>query len=125
MQKIWGKVRKHKQRGKSLGFPTANINLHKNIAEGIYISKTRIKKSIFPSLTFIGAAKTFDEKKVYAEIFILDFKKDIYGIWISVELIKKIRRNKKFDSAKELIKQMKNDEQEARKYFRSYPLTQQ
>ncbi len=119
--KFWGKVRTHNKRGKSLGFPTANVNLFKKIPEGIYISKTRIGKTLHPSLTFIGIAKTFNEKKFHAETYILDFNQDIYGKWISVNLIKKIRDNKKFSSAKELIKQMKKDEQEARKFFNLTP----
>lgn len=117
MNKFWGKVRKHNQRGKKLGFPTANVNLTKNIPEGIYISKTKIESVLYPSLTFIGKVKTFNENKFLAETFILDFNKDIYGKWISIDLIKKIRNNQKFNSAEELIKQMKQDEKEARKYF--------
>lgn len=117
MYKFWGKVRTHNKRGKKLGFPTANVNLTKSIADGIYISKTKIDGQEYKSLTFIGIAKTFDEKRFHSETFILDFNQNIYGKWISVELIKKIRENKKFDSAQDLIKQMKKDEQEARKYF--------
>lgn len=120
--KFWGKVKKNSQRGKGLGFPTANINLRKNIPEGIYISKIKLDKKHYPALTFIGIAKTFNEKKVQAEIYILDFKKNIYGSWISIELIKKIRGNIKFNSAKDLIAQMKKDELEARKYFNNLPL---
>lgn len=120
MYKFWGKVRKHNQRGKKLGFPTANINLRKKIPEGIYVSKTKIQGKLFPSLTFIGSAKTFGEKRFHAETYILDFKRNIYGKWISVKLLKKIRDNKKFNSAKELIEQMKKDEQEAKKYFKHF-----
>lgn len=117
MYKFWGKVRQHNQRGKKLGFPTANINLTKKIPEGIYISKIKIEKIFYPSVTFIGTAKTFGEKRFQAEIYILDFNKDIYGDWITVELIKKIRNNKKYNSAKQLISQMREDEKQARKYF--------
>ncbi len=115
--KFWGKVKTHNKRGRELGFPTANVNLFKNIPEGIYISKTRIGKCTYPGLTFIGKAKTFGEKRFQAETYILDFKKNIYGKWISVNLIKKIRENKKFTSAKDLIKQMKKDERIARQFF--------
>lgn len=135
MNIFWGKVRKHNQRGKKLGFPTANVNLAKNIAEGVYLSKTKIGKNIYPGLTFIGKAKTFNERKFHAETYILsgtkntatkakrgadilDFEKNLYGAWISVELLKKIRGNRKFDSVEELIKEMKKDEQVAREYFR-------
>lgn len=117
MYKFWGKVRKHNQRGRKLGFPTANISLHKKIPEGIYISKAKVGRLVYGSVTFIGSAKTFNETRFHAETYILDFNQNIYGKWISIELIKKIRANKKFDSAEELIKQMEQDEQETRKYF--------
>ncbi|MDD5146949.1 MAG: riboflavin kinase [Candidatus Daviesbacteria bacterium] len=120
MYKFWGKVRRHNQRGKKLGFPTANISLTKNTPEGVYISKTKLGNTFYPSLTFIGRAKTFNEKKFHAETYILDFQQNIYGQWISVKLLKKIRDNKKFNSAEELVAQMKKDKQEARKYFEQY-----
>lgn len=100
-----------------MGFPTANINLTKNIPEGIYVSQTKIGNKQYPSLTFIGPAKTFDKKKFLAETYVLNFDKNIYGKWISIKLLKKIRGNQKFASAKDLIKQMKKDEKEAREYF--------
>lgn len=117
MIKFWGKVRRHNQRGKKLGFPTANVNLSKKIQEGIYISRTKIKSGIYPSLTFVGIAKTFNEKNFHAETYILDFDQNIYGEWISVELLKKIRGNQRFKSIEDLVSQMKQDEQEARKFF--------
>ena len=118
---FWGKVRRHNQRGKKLGFPTANITLHKNIPEGIYISTIKIAKKTYKSLTFIGKAKTFNENKIRSETYILDFSKNLYNQWITVELLKKIRANKKFKSAKDLIKQMKKDEQAAREYLHKFP----
>lgn len=117
MYKFWGKVRRHNQRGKKLGFPTANVSLHKSIPEGIYISKTKINGIEYKSLTFIGTVKTFNEKKFHAETYILDFDKNIYGEWITVRFLKRIRGNKKFKSAKELVEQMRNDEKIARRFF--------
>ncbi len=118
--KFWGKVRTDKQRGKTLGFPTANINCKKDIPEGIYISRFKLKGKEYPALTFIGGAKTFNETKFQAETFILDFNKNIYNSWVTVTLIKKIRSNQKFENEKELIKQIKKDEKAARKYFSSH-----
>lgn len=115
--KFWGKVRKYKQKGTELGFPTANVNLAKKIPEGIYISKTKLGNKIYPSITFIGKVKTFNEKKFHSETYILDFNKDIYDEWISVELIKKIRGNQKFDLVNQLVAQMKRDEEIARKHL--------
>lgn len=120
--KFWGKVKKHNQRGRVLGFPTANVNLTNPDligAEGIYISKVKLEDKVYNSLTFIGKAKTYNEEKFQSETYILDFNKDIYHKFISIELLKKIRENKKFDNEKELINQMKKDEAVARKYFSS------
>lgn len=117
MDRFWGKVRTHNKRGKKLGFPTANINLTKHLSEGIYMSQTKINNKQYPSLTFIGQAKTFNEKRFQAETYILDFNKNIYGQWISITLLKKIRDNQKFNSAQELVNQMKKDEQTARQCF--------
>lgn len=117
MYKFWGKVQTHNKRGKKLGFPTANIALHQDIPEGIYISKTKVNRQIYGSVTFIGIAKTFGETRFHAETYILDFNKNIYGKWISVKLIKKIRANEKFNSVSELAEQMKQDAKMARKFF--------
>lgn len=117
MYKFWGKVRKANLRGRKLGFPTANVNLNKDIPEGIYLSRTKVNKIFYPSLTFIGKAKTFNEQKFQAETYILDFNENMYGEWISVFLLKKIRENKKFKSAEELIKQMEKDKHIARNFF--------
>lgn len=115
--KLWGKVKKHNQRGQNLGFPTANVNLTKDIPEGIYVSKTRLDGKDYRSLTFIGTVKTFNEKKFQSETYILDFNKNIYDKWISIKLLKKIRGNRKFKTESELITQMKKDEMIAREYF--------
>ena len=114
---FWGKVKKGAHRGRLLGFPTANIALHKKIPEGIYTSTIRVDKNNFSAATFIGSVKTFNEKDYKAETYILDFAKDIYGKWIIITLLKKIRDNKKFTGEKELVNQMKKDIEEVRKYF--------
>lgn len=118
MLNLKGKIKKGENRGKNLGFPTANINIHQKIDEGIYISKAKIKGKIYPSLTFIGKALTFNEDKLQAETYILDFNQNIYNNWINITLLEKIRGNKKFDRVEDLIKEMKNDQKIARDYFR-------
>lgn len=114
---IEGKVKKGRNRGKALGFPTANIDLEKEVPDGIYLSKTRLEGKTYPSLTFIGGAKTFGEGLSQAESYILDFKEDLYGKVITIKLLEKIRDNQKFNSREELIEQIKNDEKVAKKYF--------
>lgn len=112
-----GKVRRGKDRGKRLGFPTANTNLWQKIPEGVYISKTSFKGKIYPSLTFIGRAKTFNEKKYQAETYLFSFNNSLYGQFIFAKLIKKLRDNIKFKSEKELVEQMKKDKKQAEDYF--------
>lgn len=116
---IRGKVRKGKERGKSLGFPTANINLHKKIPTGIYVSVTIVSGKKFPSVSFIGNAKTFNEELVLLETHILSYNKNLYNTWISVHLIKKIRENKKFDTVDKLVLQMEKDKTVAENYFKN------
>lgn len=137
---FWGKVKHGQNRGKKLGFPTANIKLHKNLPEGVYLSIATIKIKSFsntlkgnnetvkqcsnnnflylPSLTFIGRAKTFNENFYHSETFILNFNQSLYGHWISIKLIKKIRNNQKFKSVEDLIEQIKKDKKEAEIYFK-------
>lgn len=116
---FWGKVIEGKKRGKSLGFPTANVKLHRDIADGIYVSVALIDEHPYPALTFIGAAKTFSEEDVKAETHIFSFSEVIYGKLISVRLLKRIRGNQSFKSERDLIIQMKKDKQKALEYFKT------
>lgn len=114
-----GKVQIGKKRGKGFGFPTANIQLNQDIPDGVYISQTVIEEKAYNSLTFIGAAETFGETEKKAESYVFSLNKDIYGMEIEIKLIKKIRDNMQFPSAKELVEQMDKDKEEALSYFNS------
>ncbi|HVF69116.1 MAG TPA: riboflavin kinase [Xanthomonadales bacterium] len=115
--KLQGTVEKGNNRGKALGFPTLNFPLASKISEGIYASRTKINNKLHNSLTFIGRAITFDENTFKAETYVLDFDEDLYGQKIEVDILKKMRENKKFASKDDLIKQMKKDERLAREFF--------
>lgn len=114
---FWGKIVSGKKRGKTLGYPTANIPLHKTISDGIYASLVKVSGKNYVAATFIGAAETFGEKEKKAESFLLDFSGNLYGKWITVYLYKKLRGNKKFDSEKQLVEQMKKDVSATREFF--------
>ncbi len=118
MKQIKGKVIRGKQRGRNLGYPTANIKVS-GVSEGIYVSHTFINGLVHKSVTFIGSAKTFGEKDVFAETYILDFDNDIYDQDIEIKLIKKIRSNKKFDTIDALVLQIKKDVEQACQYFKN------
>lgn len=117
MKNFRGKVIKGTQRGKDLGFPTANIALHQKIEEGIYLSKVRVGKSWHNALTFVGKAVTFNATNVFAESYLLDFSENLYGQYVTIQLLKKLRDNQKFDSVEDLQKQMNEDLLNAREFF--------
>jgi riboflavin kinase / FMN adenylyltransferase len=124
-----GIVLRGKGRGKDLGFPTANVEGPEEIEDGLYVGYASITPPSVPphqgegrkpALIFVGAAETFGETKRNAEVYILDFSEDLYGQKIDVEILKKIRENKKFDSKEELIAQMNEDVKVARNYFETF-----
>lgn len=112
-----GVVKKNKGLGKKLGYPTANLEVGKHAEEGIFVGRVKIENTKLPSVIFIGAPQTFGEKEKRLEAHILDFKGDLYGKEIEVEIVKKLRDNIKFNSAQELIEQIKKDELAAREHF--------
>ena len=117
--KFSGIVKKDQGRGKQLGFPTANLDLPQDVADGIYVGLANNHQA----LIFIGANITFGESARHAEAYLLDFSGELYGQQIEVELLKKLRENKKFDSQEALIEQMKIDERIAREFFAGSPLS--
>ena len=114
---IQGIVQRGHSRGKQMGFPTINFSLSEQIPDGIYLSYITISGRKYNALTFIGSAKTFDEKEVQAETYVLDFDRDVYGEEVSVSLLKKMRENKKFDSVDDLVTQMEEDKKLAEEFF--------
>jgi len=125
-----GIVNPNKRNGTKFGYPTANILIDDKKLDGLYLGYTslldseneKVKKAFhgkLPSLIFVGAAKTMGETEHRLETHILDFPKiELYGSEIKVEIVEKLRDNLVFDSAEELIEQMKIDEIQARKWFK-------
>jgi riboflavin kinase/FMN adenylyltransferase len=116
-EKFSGTAQKHLGRGTKLGFPTANMDVPSQAQEGTFLGWTTLGGKKWPSLIFIGAPETFGETDKRAETYILDFRGSLYGKSIEIELIEKLRDNKKFGSEAELVEQMKADEQKARIFF--------
>lgn len=117
-----GDVVKGDGRGKSLGFPTANIRLSKEILvpHGIYATEVLLEGKRIKGLTYIGAKATFFRQQNHRsiEVYLLDFKKNIYGKRIEVRLLKKIRPDRRFVSPETLVRQIKRDLVQARKIFK-------
>ena len=107
-----GEVIKGFQRGKDLGFPTANLSFDGNQIipkNGIYATQVKLNNYLFHGATSIGTNPTFNNEKKSIETFILDFNRNIYGENITVEFISKIRDEETFNSTEDLIIQMEND----------------
>jgi riboflavin kinase/FMN adenylyltransferase len=111
------------QRGRELGFPTANlaIGLDRALpAFGIYVTRAHVREGTHESATNIGVRPTFDVEPVpTVETYILDFDDDIYGEEMTIELLERLRGEEKFASAEALIDQMHRDVAAARAYFQS------
>lgn len=112
-----GTVTKGKNRGKKMGFPTANFPAAQTTPQGTYISSVGIGGKIYQAITFIGTVDTFDEKDFVCESYLFDFDQDIYGKEVSVKILKKIRDNRKFDSEEALIQAIENDKKIAKEFF--------
>jgi len=117
---IEGEVIKGKSRGKSLGFPTANIQtLNEIIPGGVFLSEATFEGKNYPSLTNIGIRPTFHLKDMNIETYILHFDADLYGEKICIRFLKKIRDEISFDSSEALSFQIQKDIQAAESFFSS------
>jgi len=108
-------------RGRTLGFPTANISSpppEKLLpAEGIYAVRASVGSELRAELLHLGPRPTFAGSPPTIELFVLDFDRDIYGERVVVEFLKKLRDVRPFGTAAELVEQMKEDRQIAVRYF--------
>jgi len=105
-------------RGRRLQYPTANLSIsgRKLIpGDGVYAVRWKRPSDSPGGLVNIGVRPTFDGKKRTLEIHFLDFRGSLYGEKVRVQFIQKIRDEKKFTSGRELMTQMKKDEQAARR----------
>lgn len=109
---IRGKVIKGRKRGGSqLGFPTANIKLHDELCPklGVYAVTVETTRGNFKGVANIGFSPTFDDHIFTIEVHILDFNHDIYDTRIRVNMVKRLRDEKKFSNIQELSAQIKKD----------------
>jgi len=111
------------RRGRTLGFPTANIALGLDRAlpaYGIYVTRAYVRESAHESCTSIGIRPTFDvEPRPVVETFILDFDEDVYGREMQIDLLHRLRGEERFASAEELIAQMEKDVKATREWFKA------
>lgn len=119
---LTGKVVQGKQIGRSLGLPTANIQLliqDKLVPKtGVYVSKVNINNKFCYGITNIGYKPTIENtSQLHIETHIFNFNKDIYGEIITVYPLVYIRQEKKFNSLQDLVNQIEVDKQFALNYL--------
>lgn len=108
------------ERGRTIGFPTANMAITPDRALpafGIYVTRAHLGGKSYAGATNIGIKPTFDEERPSIETYILDFEGDIYGREIRIELLHRLRGEEKFDSIDALKARIAADVDAARAFF--------
>jgi riboflavin kinase / FMN adenylyltransferase len=120
---VTGEVIHGEKRGRDLGYPTANIRLDKNCAlkHGIYAVRVGLGAERIDGVASYGRRPTFDNGAPLLEVFLFDFKGDLYGKVLDVAFISFIRDELKFDTIEALIRQMDDDSARARAALAAAP----
>ena len=113
-KKYSGIIIKGDGRGRTIGYPTANVDISKidiDIKPGVYATQVNLKNStkIYSAILFFGPKKTFGQVGNTLEIHILNFDQDIYEKELEFTIDKFIRGPVKFNSVDELVGQIKED----------------
>jgi len=116
---VRGEVVKGQQRGKGLGFPTANVAIRQlSPAEGVYAGRVQVDGGggrEYKAAISVGMNPTFDGKTKTVEAFLLDFEGDLYGRVIDVSFEHWIRDVMAFGGVRPLVEQLKRDVEMVRK----------
>lgn len=110
-----GKVIHGQKLGRTIGFPTANLDLNTsykiNPKNGVYSVQTKIDNKIFFGMMNFGEKPTFNQNPFSAEVHLFDFQGDLYGKTLTIEFINYIRPQQKFEDISTLKKQLDTDKQ--------------
>ncbi|GAB4276187.1 MAG: bifunctional riboflavin kinase/FAD synthetase [Candidatus Promineifilaceae bacterium] len=112
-----GVVVKGDQRGRTIGFPTANLSVWEELllpTNGVYAAIAVVDGESFMAATNIGTRPTVDGRSVVVEPHLLDFSGDLYGRTLRLHFYHRVRPEKKFDSLEALKKQIARDVQTTR-----------
>lgn len=110
--RLTGPVVQGARRGRTLGFPTANVELPDNIvlpADGVYATCAHLGDRTYQAVTNIGVRPSFDNGHRTIEAHLLDFSADIYGQVVSLEFVDRLRGETRFINVDGLIDQIRQD----------------
>lgn len=114
---VSGEVVHGAHRGRCLGYPTANLDVHPDRvvpADGIYATFVRLGSERRDSVTSIGIRPTFDGGERRIETYLLDYQGDLYGQDLMIEFVARLRPEKRFADTEALVAQIDRDVAQAR-----------
>jgi len=115
-----GRVAHGEKLGRQLGFPTANIDLHRKVTplQGIFVVEVfGLEGEPLPAVASLGTRPTINGKKILLEVYIFDFDQDIYGQHLQVSFLHKLRNEEKYTTLDALKVQIQKDVNDAKHYF--------
>jgi len=115
-----GPVIRGHDRGRGIGFPTANIAVAPDRAlpaYGVYVTRAYVGDRAYASATNVGVNPTFEDEQPSVETYILDFEGALYGRELRIEVLHRLRGEIKFDSIDALTAAIAADVQATREYF--------
>jgi riboflavin kinase/FMN adenylyltransferase len=120
---VTGQVVHGDKRGRTLGYPTANLRLGPDceLKHGIYAVRVGIGEARYDGVASFGRRPMFDSGAVLLEVFLFDFSGDLYGAALDVAFIAWIRPEMKFDNVDELVRRMDDDSRVARRELAQAP----
>ena len=107
-----GEVKRGLGLGKSFGFPTVNTEIEDrevSLLSGVYKCSCEVNGKTYNALTNVGVCPTVGERKKHMETYILGCNEELYGKKIKIKFLDFVRKEKKFESAEQLIMQIKLD----------------
>lgn len=116
-----GVVKPYRGNGRKFGYPTANIEIPLDTAEGVFFGTVELRGQKYLATIFVGNPVTLDDPVKRAEAHLLDFPdEDLYGEEIVMHVLHKHRDNQKYASETELIAALHQDTVDAREYFEEH-----
>lgn len=122
--RMCGRVAHGDQLGRKLGFPTANIHLHRKAVpiHGVFVVEMfGLDVEPLPGVANVGTRPTVNGKRSLLEVHLFDFNQDIYGRYVEVNFLHKLRDEERYASLDLLAAQIQRDADHAREFFRLVP----
>jgi riboflavin kinase / FMN adenylyltransferase len=117
--RIRGRVVEGARRGRSIGFPTANLAGIETLlpGDGVYAATACLEGRLFAAAVNVGPNPTFEESRRKFEVHLIDFSGDLYGCFLDVDLQQRIRETRRFEGRDELVRQIAEDVSAVRAQF--------